>query len=233
MRDQVVIITGASRGIGRATAMTLAEAGAHIVAVARSQDGLSQTRSLIESSGGRCTTATVDVGSYEEITELVTSIKSDFGRIDVLINNAGMAAVLNMADCDVGLFDRMMKTNCHAIFYATRAVWPIFIEQGGGRIVNISSVAAVDPFLGFQAYGAGKAWVSMFSKALADEGRPHNITVHAVAPGAVDTRMLRDNFPDFPDDQCLPPEEIARAIAWVLDERSKYAGGSVVYVRKS
>ena len=233
MRDQVVIITGASRGIGRATAVMLAESGARIVAVARSQDGLAETQSLIENAGGRCYTAAVDVGSYDAVNELVKSIKRDFGRIDVLINNAGIAAVLKMEDCDVGVFDRMMMTNCHAIFYAARAAWPIFIEQGGGRIVNISSVAAVDPFLGFQAYGASKAWVNMFTRALADEGRPHSITVHAVAPGAVDTRMLRDNFPDFPDDQCLPPEEIANAIAWILDQRSNYASGSVVYVRKS
>ncbi len=233
MKDQVIVITGASRGIGQATALTLARAGAQIVAVARSADGLAETRSLIESEGGRCHTISADVGSFDAVSQLMASTRSDFGRVDVLINNAGAAPVLNMQDCDVAVFDRMMAINCHAVFYACRAVWPIFIDQGGGRIVNISSVAAVDPFRGFQAYGASKAWVSTFTKALAEEGREYNILVHAVAPGAVDTRMLRDNFPDFPADQCLPPSEIASAVEWILDERSRHASGSVVYVKKS
>ena len=233
MKDQVIVITGASRGIGQATALTLARAGAQIVAVARSADGLAETRSLIEREGGRCHTVSTDVGSFDAVSQLMASTRSDLGRVDVLVNNAGVAPVLNMRDCDVADFDRMMATNCHAVFYACRAVWPIFIEQGGGRIVNISSVAAVDPFRGFQAYGASKAWVNTFTRALAEEGREYNILVHAIAPGAVDTRMLRDNFPDFPADQCLPPSEIASAVEWVLDERSRYASGSVVHVKKS
>ena len=203
MKDQVIVITGASRGIGQATALTLARAGAQIVAVARSEDGLAETQSLIKSKGGRCHTVPADLSSFEAVSELIVSTRCDFGRVDVLINNAGAAPVLNMQNCDVAVFDRMMAINCHAVVYACRAVWPIFIEQGGGRIVNISSVAAVDPFQGFQAYGASKAWVSTFTKALAQEGREYNIRVHAIAPGAVDTRMLRDNFSDFPVDQCL------------------------------
>ncbi len=232
MNDQVIVITGASRGIGQATALTLARAGAQIVAVARSTDGLAEARSLIESEGGRCHIVSADVGSFDAVSQLMASTRSDLGRVDVLINNAGVAPVLNMRDCDVAAFDRMMATNCHAVFHACRAVWPIFIEQGRGRIVNISSAAAIDPFRGFQAYGASKAWVSTFTKALAEEGREHHILIHAVAPGAVDTRMLRDNFPDFPADQCLPPSEIASAVEWILDERSRHACGSVVYVKK-
>ena len=233
MKDQVIVITGASRGIGQATALTLARAGAQIVAVARSEDGLAETQSLIKSKGGRCHTVSADLSSFDAVSELMASTRCDFGRVDVLINNAGAAPVLNMQNCDVAVFDRMMAINCHAVFYACRAVWPIFIEQGGGRIVNISSVAAVDPFQGFQAYGASKAWVSTFTKALAQEGREYNIRVHAIAPGAVDTRMLRDNFPDFPVDQCLQSSEIASAVEWILDERSRHASGSVVYVKKS
>ncbi len=233
MKDQVIVITGASRGIGRETALTLARAGAQIVAVARSEDGLAETQALIERAGGRCHTVSGDIGSFDVVSRLIDSTRSDFGRVDVLINNAGVAPVLDMRVCDPAEFDRMMAINCHAVFYACRAAWPIFIDQGRGRIVNISSLAAVDPFPGFQAYGASKAWVSTFTKALAEEGREHNILVHAIAPGAVDTRMLRGPFPDFPADQCLPPSEIASAIEWILDERSRHASGSVVYVRKS
>ena len=233
MKDQVVVITGAGRGIGRATAVMLAKAGAQIVAVARSQEGLSQTQSLIEQAGGKCITAPADVSSFEAIESVIGAANRDFGHVDVLINNAGQAAILNMRDCDVKVFDRMMATNCHGMFYATRAIWPIFIEQGGGRIVNISSVAAIDPFPGFQAYGASKAWVNTLTKALAEEGREHNIQVHAVAPGAVDTRMLRGPFPDFPDDQCLAPQDIAEAVAWMLAGPGKHTSGSVIYVKKS
>ena len=233
MKDEVVVITGASRGIGRATAVTLARAGAQIVAIARSQEGLSETQSLIEQAGGKCLTVVADVRSCQAVELFIGSVHRDFGRIDVLINNAGQAAILNMRECDVEVFDRMMATNCHAMFYATRAVWPIFIKQTGGRIVNISSVAAVDPFPGFQAYGASKAWVNTLTKALAEEGREHNIQVHAVAPGAVDTRMLRGPFPDFPDDQCLAPQDVANTVAWMLNGPGKHTSGSVVYVKKS
>lgn len=233
MKDQVIIVTGASRGIGRATAVALAKLGGQIIAASRSPEGLAETAALIAESGGRCHTVAADLANYDAVKQLVASTAGDFGRIDVLINNAGLAGMWKIEESDVDTFDRMMAINCNAVFYACREVWPIMMRQGGGRIVNITSVAAIDPFAGFQAYGATKAWVNRFTEALATEGRPHNIQVFGVGPGAVDTQMLRQYFPDYPDDQCLRPEKIADAVTWILDPRSAHASGSIVYVKKS
>lgn len=232
MKDQVAIVTGASRGIGRAIAVRLAQAQARVVAVARSAAGLRETCRLAEQAGGTCLPIEADVTNFQAVERIVQHVTRELRRVDVLINNAGTAPMSQMKDFDVGAFDAMMALNCNAVFYTTRAVWPSFAQQGGGRIVNISSIAAVDPFPGFQAYGATKAWVNAFTKAVAEEGRPHNIRAFAVAPGAVDTQMLRDRFPDFPADQCLTPQEVADTVAWVLDPRSQHASGAVVYIKK-
>ncbi len=232
MTDPVAIVTGASRGIGQHIARTLAARGAQVVAAARDNQGLTDTCTRIERAGGCCRSVTVDVSTYAGACRAVQGAVAAFGRVDVLVNNAGCAPLYRMEDYDVAAFDRMMAVNCHAVFYLTRAVWPLFQKQGGGRIVNISSMAATDPFPGFQAYGAAKAWVNLFTRALADEGREHGISVFGVAPGAVDTTMLRQHFPDFPTEQCLSPEQVADAVAWILEPAAGIASGSVVCVRR-
>lgn len=198
MRDQVVIITGASRGIGRATAMTLAEAGAHIVAVARSQDGLSQTRSLIESSGGRCTTATVDVGSYEEITELVTSIKSDFGRIDVLINNAGTAKRMPSEDMPLDAWQRVIDVNLTGVFLCAREAGKHMLDAGRGSVVNLASIMGHvgGALYGNIAYHASKGAVVNLTRALAVEWGARGVRVNAIAPTFVETPFTENLLSD-------------------------------------
>lgn len=231
MSDRVIMVTGASRGIGRATVKALAGTGARLVAVARSAEGLEGTCTQVRQAGGICLAVPADVTSSQQIQRAIDDTVTRFGRLDGLVNNAGDAPMAQMHNFDVCSFDAMMAVNCNAVFYTCRAAWPVMMRQGGGCIVNISSVAAVDPFPGFQAYGASKAWVNAFTRALADEGRPHHIRVFAVAPGAVDTVMLRQHFPDFPPEQCLAPEHIAEAVAWILDDRARNTSGSVVTVR--
>ena len=129
-------------------------------------------------------------------------------------------------------YERAVAVNVSAVFHATQAVWPIMQKQGGGTIVNVSSLASDDPFPGFAVYGACKAWVNLFTKATAAEGRPHNIRVYAVAPGAVETGMLRERFPDFPAEQSLAPEDVAGTIELLCDERGVHAAGSTLWLRK-
>ena len=154
------------------------------------------------------------------------------GRIDVLINNAGIAANAKIEATAPETFEQMAAINMHAVFHACRAVWPVMRTQGGGTIINISSLAAFDPFPGFAAYGASKAWVNLFTKASADEGRPDNIRVFAIAPGAVETGMLRGPFPDFPSEQTLDPDDVAALIETLLNPRCAHASGSTIPVRK-
>jgi len=125
-----------------------------------------------------------------------------------------------------------MAVNVNAVYHACRAVWPVMKKQKSGVIVNISSIASVDPFAGFAAYGAAKAWVNAWTKALADEGRRLGIRVFSVAPGAVETRMLRDPFPTFPADQTLRPADVADAVHALTQPGCRYATGQTVFVRR-
>ena len=119
-----------------------------------------------------------------------------------------------------------------AIFHTTRAVWPLMKAQGGGVIINMSSMAAVDPFPGFAVYGASKAWVNLFSQATASEGKPHGIRVFSVAPGAVETGLMRASFPDFPADKTLAPDEVAAVILSLCEPALAPCSGQTLFVRK-
>ncbi len=232
MGDSVVVVTGGGRGIGRAICERFAAGGAQVVAAARSVEDLQATRGIIERAGGRCHVKPTDVCATEEIDELIESTVGRFGRVDVLVNNAGVAPLSRIDDLEPALFEAIISVNVTAVYYGCRAVWPVMRKQGDGVIVNISSVASTDAFPGFSAYGASKAWVNAWTRALAEEGRPLGIRVFAVAPGAVETRMLRNAFPDFPADQTLQPADVADVVCALAQPACRYATGQTVFIRK-
>lgn len=205
MKSKVAVITGGGRGIGRAIAVRLGRGGAQVVAASRTMSELDETRQAVEKIGGTCLVETVDVSAPDELEALIESVHAKLGRVDMLINNAGVAPLNKIQELDPSQFEAMYTVNIRAVYVACRAVWPIMRKQGGGVIVNISSISSFDPFPGFAAYGASKAWVNAWTKALAEEGRPFDIRVNAVAPGAVETRMLRGAFPNFPKEQTVEP----------------------------
>lgn len=232
MHDKVVIVTGGGRGIGRAVCRRFAAAGAQVVAAARSVEELNQTRGLIEEAAGRCHVVPTDVCQADEIVELIQGTVRRFGGVHVLVNNAGVAPRSRMEELDPSLFEAMQTVNVNAVFHACRVAWPVMTRQREGVIVTISSVASVDPFPGFTAYGASKAWVNAWTKGLADEGRPLGIRVFAVAPGAVETKMLRDAFPDFPQQQALDPADVADVVHALALPACRTASGQTVFVKK-
>ena len=232
MKDKVVVVTGAGRGIGRAVCERFARSGATVVAAARSAGALEETRAAVESIGGRCHVHPTDVCAPDELDGLFEEVAGRLGRVDVLVNNAGVAPLAMLDDLDLTLFRSLMAVNVEAVYHACRCVWPTMRKQGGGVIVNISSIASFDPFPGFAAYGASKAWVNAWSKSLAEEGRALGIRVFAVAPGAVETRMLRDVFPNFPKDQALDASEVANVVFQLSQSDCRYATGAVVVVKK-
>ena len=233
MQDRVVVVTGGGSGIGRAAALAACRSGARVFALGRRLDNLTATCRQVQTAGGRCTALQADVSRYQDVAAAVERICAESGRVDVLINSAGVAPLARMSDFDIAAFDTLIGVNISGVFYAARAVWPLMVRQHGGCIINVSSVAAVDPFPGFQAYGASKAWVNALTAALAQEGREHGIRVYAVAPGAVDTPLLRQVFPDYPAERCLSADDVAQAISLLLDERAAHASGTVVNLRKS
>jgi len=232
MPARTSVITGASRGIGLATALRFARAGGRVVAVARGEPDLKQAANQIRDAGGECEYIVADVGTPTGARRAIHVAVASFGRVDVLVNNVGYAPLSPIEQMNDEHFEAALAANIAGVFYATRAVWPIMRKQGEGVVVSISSLASVDPFPGFAVYGACKAWVNLFTKAMADEGRPLGIRVFAVAPGAVETNMLRQNFPDVPASQTLDPDDVAELVEAVCDERMHYASGQTIFVRK-
>lgn len=232
LRNQVAIVTGAGRGIGRAIAHRLAKSGASVVAVARTLSQITETCSQIKASGGIAIPIAADVTQQADVSRLVEQSIAAFGRVDVLVNNAGVAPLMRIEQMAADDFDTVIATNVRAVFLCCRAVWGPMAKVGGGAIVNISSVGAFDPFPGFAAYGAAKAFVNTYTKALAAEGSERNIRVYAVAPGAVETTMLRGAFPDFPADKVLAPDDVAALVETLLTPACRYSSGQTVVIQK-
>ena len=232
MSVRTCVITGASRGIGLATAFRFAKQGCQIVVAARREAELATACRQIEAAGAKCHAIVVDIGQPDAARRLIDAAQQRFGRVDVLVNNAGRAPLAPLEKFDPAEFDRVLAVNVAAIFHTTQAVWPLMQTQRGGVIINISSRASVDPFPGFAVYGASKAWVNIFSQAVADEGRPHNIRVFSVAPCAVETTLMRSAFPDFPPDKALDPADVAEVILRLCGPEFAPCSGQTIFVRK-
>lgn len=232
MNQQVAIITGGGSGIGRATCLRLAQAGAHVVAAARTQEQLNQTKAKVEATGGKCTAIPTDVSSADEVAHLIETTVGRLGRVDTLVNCAGVGPRGPIEEFEDSVFNGVVGVNMAAVFYTSKCVWPIMKRQGGGNIVNLSSMAAKDPLPGLAVYGASKAWVNTFTRALAEEGRKHNIHVFCIAPAVVETAMLRGAFPDFPAEKALQPADVAEMIYSVTRESCACASGQTIYIRK-
>jgi NAD(P)-dependent dehydrogenase (short-subunit alcohol dehydrogenase family) len=230
--ESVVIVTGGGGGIGRACSVRFAEAGAQVIAASRSRDALVETRAIITKKRGRCDVETVDVSVAEQVDRLVSTVIDRYGRVDVLVNNAGIAPLGTVDAITPERFDELVAVNIAGVYYGCRAVFPIMRERGGGAIVNISSIASVDPFPGLAAYGASKAWVNAWTKGLANEGKAHGVRVFAVAPGAAETPMLRGAFPDYPEDQALDPSDVAELVFAMCQPACRHVTGQTVFIKK-
>jgi len=231
LQGKAAVVTGAGRGIGRAIALRLAGAGMNVLAVARTAKDLKETASQASGMPGKVLPHKADVTRSEQVDAFVRRAVAEFGRLDVLVNNAGAAPLCKIDEITDSLLDDTLAVNVRAVVYACRSAWPA-LTRSRGAIVNISSLAALDPFPGFALYGGTKAWVNTFSQALAGEGKPLGIRVFSLGPGAVETKMLRKVFPDLPADQALQPDEVAAAVEWLLDERAEHTSGQTLYIRK-
>lgn len=232
MVPRICVITGASRGIGLATALRFARAGWGVVIAARHEAELRAAADQVGALGAACEALAVDVGSEAGARELIEVARRRFERVDVLVNNAGYAPRAELERFTTQEFEQAIAVNVAAVFLTTRAVWPLLKAQGAGTIVNVSSLASVEPFPGFSVYGACKAWVNLFTQATAAEGRPLGIRVFAVAPGAVETAMLRENFPQFPRERTLEPYEVAAVIEQVCSAPLACASGQTIIIRR-
>jgi len=237
LSGRIALVTGASRGIGRAIAQTLAAQGATVVAAARG-DNAAATVDAIAAAGGKAEMATADVSDLSAIEALVSGTLDRHGRIDVLVNNAGIAKDQLMLRMKRDDWDQVIATNLTAAFALTQAVLKPMIRQKRGRIVCISSVVGQSGNAGQANYAASKAGLIGFAKAVAQEVASRNITVNVVAPGLIDTDMTRgitDNARDewaakIPLKRLGTPDDIAAAVCFLASDEAAYITGQVLAV---
>lgn len=226
---QVVIITGAGSGVGRDLALLMAEAGYASVLAARTKSALESTAAFVAAEHPNAQTLIVptDVADPAAVNKLISETLHHFGRIDALANIAGYAPLQPIQRIEDETLRRCTAVNFDAVVYATRAVWPTFKAQKAGAICNVSSMGAFDPFTGFNIYGAAKAAVNIFTKATADEGKRLNVNAYAIAPGAIETPMLRENFSEkaIPTENTLDPMDVAAAIRDCLTGKTDMQSG--------
>jgi 3-oxoacyl-[acyl-carrier protein] reductase len=234
---KVAIVTGASRGIGRAIATMMAAQGATVVAAARG-DNAAETVAGIAAAGGKADTASVDVADASAIAALVAGALERHGRIDILVNNAGIARDQLMLRMKRDDWDAVIATNLTAAFGLTQAVLKPMIRQRGGRIVCISSVVGQSGNAGQANYAASKAGLIGFAKAVAIEVASRNITVNVVAPGLIETDMTKaiaENAREewaskIPLNRLGTPADVAAAVCFLASDEAAYITGQVLAV---
>ncbi len=225
LEGKVALVTGASSGLGRATAIALARAGADVALVARSEEELEGTEQEVSKAGRRALVLPTDLANAEEIAAAVERTVGEFGRVDVLVNAAGTDAPGTVEELDVGGWDRTLSVNLRAPFLLSKAVFPHMRGANGGTIVNVSSVAGKKGWANASAYCASKFGLTGLTQALADEGKGHGIRAIVLYPGAMATNWgtfspeEREEAGEAkevrPPTQVLPPERVADLIAWV------------------
>jgi 3-oxoacyl-[acyl-carrier protein] reductase len=230
---KAALVTGASSGIGRATALQLAARGYAVALLARNPANLQAAAREVKTAGARALPIAADVSRPADVATAVRQALDAFSRLDLLVNNAGHAPRAPTAAISPDQWQAILDTNLSSVFYATRAVWPTMTAQGGGAIVNVSSMSSIDPFMGLGAYGAAKAGVNLLTLATAREGAPAGIRVYGVAPGAVDTPMLRGVLGDTPLDPALvlQPHDIASVIVAMAEGSPDYVPGQTLCLR--
>lgn len=230
---KTVLITGASRGIGAASAHAFAQAGANVVLVARSSGDIAKIAAEI---GEKALAVTCDVSSYDDVEATFEAAQAKFGQVDILINNAGMVEPIgHLQDTDPAAWSTTIDVNVKGVMHGIHAALPAMIANGGGTIINISSGAAHGPVEGWTAYCASKAAVFMLTRAVDKENRDKGIRVLGLSPGTVATQMQREikasginpvSQLDWSDH--IPPEWPAQTLVWMCTtEADAYLGNDV------
>ena len=217
LRNQVAFITGGGRGIGAATAQALASRGAHVIVASRTESELNATVAEIQTTGLSASAIKLDVADETEVDAAFAGIAAAFGRLDILVNNAAVLIGGPFADMAMADWDQVMAVNLRGATLCARRAFRLMGEHGGS-IVNVSSLGGVpgtEKFPGYAAYTVSKFALTGLTEALAAEGKERNIRVNGVAPGAVDTAMLRRAAPHLRTR--TGPDDVAKVVAFLCD----------------
>ena len=244
LRDKVAIVTGGSQGIGRAIALGLAQAGAHVVLAKypdKRQDEIKGVKAEIEALGRKAMIVQTDVAQVDQVRALMDQTHSTFGRIDILVNNAGWTGTTPALDVSEDEYDRTMAATLKSVFFASQAAARVMIPQGGGRIINIGSNFGEIAFKGRSVYAAAKAGVHHLSRALSLEWAKDGVLVNVVAPCITETEsrkniLERPGYKEWATKEMIPrgrwnqPEDLVGAVLFLSSPLSDMVVGHVLMV---
>jgi 3-oxoacyl-[acyl-carrier protein] reductase len=240
LTNKVALVTGSARGIGREIALKLAEVGADVAVndIPSAAEALEGVAGEIRSLGRQALAVTADVSSPEDVARMAESVINKFGKIDILVNNAGVTRdglVIRMSDAD---WDTVLNIDLKSVFLCTRAALRPMLKQRWGRIVSIASVVGLHGNAGQANYAAAKAGVIAFTRSVAKEVASRGITINAIAPGYIDTRMTQ-SLDEKRSDELMKrvpmgypgtPRDVAEAVAFLASEEARYVTGQVLGV---
>ncbi|MDI6831833.1 MAG: glucose 1-dehydrogenase [Actinomycetota bacterium] len=241
LEGKIAIVTGGSRGIGRAIAEGYAEMGAKVVLASRKAEDLEEVKSGIEAAGGEAYVIPTHMGDMEGIRRLVEGTLEKYGTIDILVNNAATNPIFcGTAEVEEPAYDKIMDVNVKGVFFLTQQVGKVMCEKGSGSVINVSSEAAFcpTPFLG--VYSMSKAAVNMLTKVFAQEWGPKGVRVNAIAPGLVKTHfsqalwgneaILQAALNSIPLGRMAEPEEMVGLAIFLASDASRYMTGQVILI---
>ena len=240
LEGRVALVTGGSRGIGRASALGLARAGADVVVASRKLSDLEKVSEEIRGLGRRSLAVAAHVAKMDQIKDLVSKVKDEFGKIDILVNNAATNPVMDHAlDIEERAWDTVMNLNLKGLFFLSQAVARVMKEKGGGKIINVTSIEGITPGI-LPVYSISKAGVIMATKVMAREWTKYNIRVNAIAPGLTKTsfsealwnnpEILKDAMSTTPMGRIAEPEEMVGAVIYLASDTSSYTTGQIIAV---
>lgn len=247
LEGKVALVTGASRGIGYATALGFANLGADVAITSRKQPDLDAAAVEIRQTGRKVLPIASHGGRMENHVALVDAVVKEFGKLDILVNNAATSpAVASVLDTEERLWDTMMNVNLKGLYFLSQAAAQVMKEQGGGKIVNVSSIEGTKPGKARSVYSIGKAAVIMLTKSFAAELAPYNIRVNAIAPGAIETKMLNNMWTHLPQEEqesirtdlneriplghIADPDEMVGAMIYMASDASSFLTGQTLLI---
>jgi NAD(P)-dependent dehydrogenase (short-subunit alcohol dehydrogenase family) len=247
LTDKKAIVTGGSRGIGKAIALGFGKTGAKVAVTSRKINDLEATAAEIKAFGGEAFPVQAHLGKMEEINKMVSTVMDKFGKIDILVNNAGASPAMGtVLDSDERLWETIMNLNLKGVYFTSQAVAKFMKKQGGGKIINIASIDGFKPEPGVSLYSISKAGVRMITRAFAVELAPFNIQVNTIAPGPISTKLLDSHWFHLPPEEFRrqkeelakmtpigrigEPDEIVGAAIYLASDASSYTTGAEIVV---